>query len=44
MAFCEAAKMQRFRLCVGGISDRGAAKSARGMGFDLGYGPAFGNS
>jgi len=44
MAFCEAAKMQRFRLCVGGIADRGAAQSARGMGFDLGYGSAFGNS
>ncbi len=44
MAFCEAAKMQRFRLCVGGIADRGAAQSARSMGFDLGYGPAFGNS
>lgn len=44
MAFCEAAKLQRFRLCVGGIADRGAAQSARGMGFDLGYGPAFGNS
>ena len=44
VSFCDGARAHGLRLCFGGMADKATVKTARSMGIDLGYGPAFMNA